>query len=249
MAGLEPRKTAALSWRDKKTYRPGDTARLQVRARLPAPPCSRWKPTACARRAVMLEKNTAEFEVPVTAAQVPNAWCTMTLIRPAQAEAVWSAHRASGVIALVVDPPEPHLAVTVDAPARVLPQTPLQATITVRDHAGQPAQGAVTVMAVDEAICMLTDFATPDPAAEFLRCRGLGVNDYDLYAELMPVTEDAVETVPRAGGGAGAELRRRLNPIKANRFKPLALWQADLPWMAMAAPPRRICPNSMAKRA
>ncbi len=218
-----------LAW-DKKTYRPGDTARLQVRAPFAGPALLTVETDRVREaRVVMLEKNTAEFEVPVTAALVPNAWCTMTLIRPAQAEAVWSAHRASGVIALVVDPPEPHLAVTVDAPARVLPQTPLQATITVRDHAGQPAQGAVTVMAVDEAICMLTDFATPDPAAEFLRCRGLGVNDYDLYAELMPVTEDAVETVPRAGGGAGAELRRRLNPIKANRFKPLALWQADLP--------------------
>jgi uncharacterized protein YfaS (alpha-2-macroglobulin family) len=59
--------------------------------------------------------------------------------------------------------------------------------------------------------------------------RGLGVLPYDLYSELMPVTEEQVEGAPAPGGDGEDGLRKRLNPIKANRFKPVALWQAALP--------------------
>ncbi len=180
-------------------------------------------------RRVTLEKNTAEFEIPVTADYAPNAYCSLTLIRPAEAEAVWSAHRAIGAIVLPVERPGSRLLVAVEAPAIARPQAALDAVVTVRDETGQPARGAVTVMAVDEAICMLTAFATPDPDRVFAAQRALGVAPFDLYAELMPVTDEQTETVPAAGGDGDAALRRRLNPIKANRFKPVALWRAAVP--------------------
>ena len=218
-----------LAW-DRKKYQPGETARLQVRAPFAGPALLTVETDRVREaRVVTLEKNTAEFDVPVADAYAPNAWCTLTLIRPAQAEAVWSVHRALGAVALEVDRPDAQLQVALEAPAAARPQAPLAATVTVRDAEGNPAPGAVTVMAVDEAICMLTDFATPDPADVFMARRWLGVTPYDLYAELMPVTEDQLESVPKAGGDGEDELRRRLNPIKANRFKPVALWQAALP--------------------
>lgn len=218
-----------LAW-DKEKYRPGETARLQVRAPFAGAALLTVETDRVrAARRVTLEKNTAEFEVPVTADYAPNAYCSLTLIRPAEAEEVWSAHRAIGAIALPVEWPGSRLAVAVDAPAVARPQAALEAVVTVRDEAGRPARGAVTVMAVDEAICMLTAFATPDPDRVFSAQRALGVAPFDLYAELMPVTDEQTETVPAAGGDGDAALRRRLNPIKANRFKPVALWQAAVP--------------------
>jgi uncharacterized protein YfaS (alpha-2-macroglobulin family) len=218
-----------LAW-DKESYRPGETARLQVRAPFAGPALLTVETDRVREaRRVTLEKNTAEFEVPVLADYAPNAYCSLTLIRPAEAEAVWSAHRAVGAIALPVEWPGSRLRVVVDAPAVARPQAVLDAVVTVRDEAGNPARGAVTVMAVDEAICMLTAFATPDPDQTFSAQRALGVSPFDLYAELMPVTDDRTEGVPAPGGDGGDALRRRLNPIKASRFKPVALWQAALP--------------------
>ena len=218
-----------LAW-DKKMYRPGETARLQVRAPFAGPALLTVETDRVREaRAVTLEKNTAEFEVPVTADCAPNAYCSLTLIRPAEAEEVWSAHRAVGALALPVELPGRRLQVTLAAPAVARPQAALEAVATVRDEAGQPARGAVTVMAVDEAICMLTAFETPDPDQVFSAQRALGVFPFDLYAELMPVTDEQTETVPAAGGDGDAAMRRRLNPIKANRFKPVALWRAAVP--------------------
>ena len=218
-----------LAW-DRERYRPGETARLQVRAPFSGLALLTVETDRVQEaRVVTLEKNTTEIEVPVAEAYAPNAYCTLTLIRPAQAEAVWSAHRAIGVLALPVDRPGHGLRVALDAPASARPQARLSGTVTVRDEEGRPAQGRVTVMAVDEAICMLTAFETPDPAKTFRAPRALGVTPFDLYSELMPVTEEQVEVAPAPGGDGEDGLRRRLNPIKANRFKPVALWQAALP--------------------
>ena len=218
-----------LAW-DKERYRPGDVARLQVRSPFAGPALLTVETDRVREaRVVTLEKNTAEIEVPVEEAYAPNAYCTLTAIRPAQAESVWSAHRAIGAIALPVDRPGRALKVAIEVPSAARPQARLDGCVTVRDEAGNPARGAVTVMAVDEAICMLTAFETPDPAKVFLAQRALGVTPYDLYAELMPVGEEEVAKTPAPGGDGGDELRRRLNPVKANRFKPVALWKAALP--------------------
>lgn len=215
-----------LTW-NKARYCPGETALLQVRAPFAGPALltvetDRVRET----RVVTLEKNTEELEVPVEASYAPNAYCTLTMIRPATAEAVWSAHRAIGAVPLMVDRPGHGLQVKLEVPAVVRPKTFLSGTVTVRDEEGNPAVGRVTVMAVDEAICLLTAFETPNPASVFNAQRYLGVNAYDLYGDLMPVTEDQMETAPAPGGDGEDGLRRRLNPIKANRFKPVALWQA-----------------------
>ena len=215
-----------LTW-NKDRYGPGETALLQVRAPFAGPALLTVETDHVREmRVVTLEKNTAELEVPVEASFAPNAYCSLTLIRPATAEAVWSAHRAVGAIPLMVDRPGHELHVKVDAPAVIRPKTSLMGTVTVHDEGGNPVSGRVTVMAVDEAICMLTEFETPNPATVFKAQRYLGVNLYDLYGELMPVTEDQMEAAPAPGGDGEDGLRRRLNPIKANRFKPVALWQA-----------------------
>lgn len=218
-----------LAW-DRERYVPGDTARLQVRAPFAGRALLVLETVRLREaRVVVLEKNTAEIEVAVDESFAPNAWCSLTLIRPAVAEAVWSAHRAIGTIALPVERPNRALQVTMEAPSIARPQTPLAGTVTVRTGDGSPAAGRVTVMAVDEAICLLTAFRTPDPVKIFAAQRALLSGAYDLYSELMPILEEELESTPTPGGDGEDGLRKRLNPIKANRFKPVALWMASLP--------------------
>lgn len=217
-----------LSW-DRETYRPGDTARLLVKAPFSGQALLTLESDhVITTRVVVLEQNTAEFEIPVESAYAPNVYCVLTLVRPAVAESVWSPHRAMGAIALPVERPGRRLTVTAETPAVQRPQSTLTARLTVRDEEGQPVQGAITVMAVDEGICLLTAFETPEPNRIFTAQRRLGVLAYDLYHELMPIVEDELAVAARAGGDAGDALRRRLNPINAKRFKPVALWRADV---------------------
>jgi uncharacterized protein YfaS (alpha-2-macroglobulin family) len=212
---------------DRESYRPGDTARLLIKAPFTGTALLTVESDrVLEQRVIALEKNTAEIEVPLREDYAPNVYCTVTLLRPAVAESVWSAHRALGAIAVPVEPENRRLEVALTVPATNRPQAGLPVRLSVRDGRGAPVAGAVTVMAVDEAICRLTAFATPDPLDVFLAQRRLGIEPFDLYRELMPVLADELESAASAGGDDDAGLQRRLNPIKANRFKPVALWQA-----------------------
>lgn len=214
---------------DRKTYRPGDEAKLLIKAPFSGLALLTIESDrVLTQRLVKLEKNTAEVQVPVLADYVPNVYCSLTHIRPAVAESVWSAHRASGSIALAVEPPSRRLTVAIDAPATNRPQAKMTMKISVRDENGKPVAGDATVMAVDEGICMLTAFQTPDPMKTFFAQRRLGIDLFDLYAELMPVIDDAIAGSSHIGGDDGSSLRKRLNPIKANRFKPVALWSSNV---------------------
>ncbi|MEI6178326.1 MAG: MG2 domain-containing protein, partial [Verrucomicrobiota bacterium] len=184
-------------------------------------------------RYVVLEKNTAEIDLDIKASFAPNVHCTVSVIRPAVAESTWTGHRAFGSIPLRIIPANHRMNVAVDVPATILPQSTLKAKVSLKDDAGQPADGEVTLVAVDEAICMLTSFKTPSPLAWLYEIRRLGVTSHDVYSELMRVLDESVLSgdshISGDGDGDGnadaAELlTRRLNPIKANRFKPVSLW-------------------------
>jgi hypothetical protein len=214
---------------DRKVYRPGETARLLIQAPFSGTALLTVESDrVLEQRVLRLEKNTAQIEIPVLAGYSPNVYCSITLLRPATAESVWSAHRAAGTIALPVEPPGRRLTVALETPSGARPQAPLPVRVTVRDGNGAPATGEVTVLVVDEAICGLTEMETPDPMRVFLGLRRPGVAGFDLYSELMPVLEDKITGVARAGGDAESALLKRLNPIRANRFKPVALWRSRL---------------------
>ena len=215
---------------DRKGYHPGETARLLIKAPFSGLALLTLESDRVLEaRLVTLEKNTAEVELPVRAEFMPNVYAVISLVRPAVAEAVWSAHRAVGAVALPVEVSGHRLAVTLEAPAEIRPQSDL--TVKLRTVAGEdPGRGvpaAVTLMAVDEGICRLTDFATPDPIRAFLAQRALAVGSHDLYSLLMPLlTEDQAVAAAHIGGDGGAgALMRRLNPVRASRFRPVALWR------------------------
>jgi len=217
---------------DKPEYAPGDTARLQIRAPFAG---QAWVSLQQARvfenRLLTMTNNTAEIEWTVSAAFAPNVEVAVSVVRPAVAESVWSAHRASGIAPLRVCPPERRLKVSVAPEAPVWrPQSAMPVRVLVTDAAGQPAQGAaVTVLAVDEGVCLLTEYKTPDPCAYFLATRAGGLAFYDMYQQLMPITDDALAgTASHVGGDGDSDLLKRLNPVAARRFKPVALWRANV---------------------
>lgn len=221
---------------DKERYHAGETARVMVKAPFSGNALLTIESDRVrTSRLVTLEKNTAEIDVPIASDYFPNVYCTLTLLRPARAESVWSTHRAIGAVALSVSRPADALRVHVDAPATIQPQSSFETTVTVVDSDGNPATGEVTLMAVDEGICLLTEYETPDPNSIFSAQRRLAVNAFDVYSELMRIIDDEIEGASAAGGDMETGIRRRLNPIKANRFKPTALWHAPVKLDAQGA--------------
>ena len=222
---------------DKREYAIGENAKLTIQAPFSGTALLTVESDKVLfSRVILLEKNTAEVDVEVKENFAPNVHCTVSVIRPAVAEEVWKSHRAFATVPLRVTPAAHRINVALEAPQTIQPQSKLRAKVLFKDDAGQPVDGEVTLVAVDEAICMLTSFKTPNPLAWPYQLRRLGVESHDIYSELMEVFDESVldkNSHPSGGDGdgegEGAErLSKRLNPIKANRFKPVALWASRI---------------------
>jgi len=162
--------------------------------------------------------------VHVTDACRPNAFVTATVVRPIDPGAKWQTHRAFGLTRLNIDPADRRLNIAVAAPPELRPLQSLDVGLAVTDSAGRPvSNAAITVAAVDEGICALTDFTTPDPLGFFTADRALAVRSSDLYSLLMPESPKTSSV----GGDAGEAISsRHHSPVTARRVKPVALaWE------------------------
>jgi uncharacterized protein YfaS (alpha-2-macroglobulin family) len=167
--------------------------------------------------------------VKVTDACWPNAFISATVIRAIDPNAKWQTHRAFGVTRLNVDSSSRQLQMTIDAPEVIRPLQSMDVGAKVTDSEGNAvANAAVTLAAVDEGICSLTDFKTPDPLKFFSSRRALGVQSADLFGLLMP--EVAKPDGQREVGGdkPEADSGRYHSPVGARRVKPVALAWAEV---------------------
>ena len=218
---------------DKPAYAPGDTARVLVKSPFPGKALLTVETDRIQLAEVLtLEKNTAEFSFPVSAALAPNAWCSATVVRRTAPGGQWAVQRAYGAAAVPLDNKARQLAVELTSPEETRPGKPLRVALRVRDAAGAGRKAEVTLAAVDEGICQLTRHQTPDPWAFFFARRGLGVSTSDVFALLMPEPEKRRVGADSAPGGDGEEGGgydpRLLNPVAVERVKQAALWMGAI---------------------
>jgi len=183
---------------------------------------------------VDLQTNTHELAIPVDASLAPNAYCRAIVIRGAKPGEQLAAQRACGIIPIIVDTSARRVTVELNAPGQVRPDAELPVEIYLKDAAGAPVQGEVTLAAIDEGICRLTRMETPDPFEFFHGKRRLAVAASDIYSLLMPEVERAGPGSDSEAGGDGPGAKgsefdpRLLNPIRAKRIRPVALWQSNV---------------------
>jgi uncharacterized protein YfaS (alpha-2-macroglobulin family) len=174
----------------------------------------------------VLDMPASHVVVPVTITDAcrPNAFASATVIRPIDPDAKWKTHRAFGVTRLAIEPTDRRLNLAIDVPKEIQPRRSLDIAVDVTDDAGNPvSNAAITLAAVDEGICSLTNFATPDPLGFFTARRALGVDSSDLYGLLMPESPRPDGTSATGGDGGGRAAARHLTPVVARRVKPVAL--------------------------
>lgn len=174
---------------DKPAYTAGDVARITV-----TPPAagsgyllleSSEGPLWWQAISVPAEGKT--FELPIDAAWARHdLYLSAQVIRPGERQAQVTPKRAVGLLHLPLDRSSRKLAVTLDAPEKMRPRQPLKVRVSARNADGSiPAQARILVAAVDVGILNITSYATPDPFAGFFGRKGYGVDQVDVYGQLI----------------------------------------------------------------
>ena len=212
---------------DREGYVPGDVAKVVVRS----PFAGRLgffveNDGVLVRRVLEMTGNTAELAVPIGPDFGPTAYVSAIVIRPLRRGEPGAVHRAVGICPIAVADPETRLTVKLSVPAEVRPNEPVSVPFSVVRGASAPGAGAqVAIAAVDVGVCRLTQFETPDPWGFFNAKRRLVEQTSDVYSWIHPeFAADSVGSSSTPSGDGDSSGSRLLNPIRAKRVTPVALW-------------------------
>jgi len=174
---------------DKPAYQAGEIAQVTV------------TPPAAGRGWLLLESSEGplwwqEIDLPeggkTVELPVSQDWARHDLylsalvIRPGERKAASVPKRAVGVLHLPLSRTERKLELTLQAPEKMRPRQPLAVKVSATDSQGAAASGAkVLVSAVDVGILNITDYKTPDPFAALFGRKGYGVDQMDVYGQLI----------------------------------------------------------------
>lgn len=165
---------------------------------------------------VEVKNNIAEVQFDLTETHYPNVYCTASVVRSQMTDSPEQLYRAYGILPITLDVPN-KLAVHLESPSKTRPETTVEVQCTVKWGDQPLANTLVTLAAVDEGVCQLTNFASPDPFQFFYGKESLQVNSQDIYRKLIS------ETPP---GGKNAPSSRSSSPITnpLSRPKIVSMW-------------------------
>jgi len=168
---------------DKASYKPGETAQIQLRApfageALVAIATDRVLST----RVVSIPADGKTIKIDVDPEWGAGAYVLASAFRPGRNQERGPG-RAVGVAWLAVDSSPRTLQVQMQVPDKVTPRQKVEIPVTLSNLSGVTAY--LTVAAVDEGILTLTDFKTPDPVDYFFGKKRLQVELRDLYGQLI----------------------------------------------------------------
>ena len=207
---------------DKPNYRPGETAKLFVKA-----PFAGEAELAVASdrivslRALSLPAGGATIDIPVDAAWGSGVYALVSAYRPSDMPGPQQRGpgRAVGVAWLGIDSSPRTLIASLAAPAVARPRSPVEIPVKVTGlAAGEEAY--VTFAAVDEAVLKLTEFENPAPEKYYFGKRQLGVELRDLYGRLIDARANAVGVL-RSGGDSFAKRSVAGLPDKSSKIAAL----------------------------
>jgi alpha-2-macroglobulin len=205
---------------EHKIYKAGEQAKIQIKA-----PFSGKALVTVERekiydyQIVEFKQNTGVITIPVKEEYKPNVYVSMHLIRSIKSLEKRAPVRAFGTVPLMVDCSDRKLEIGFEVPAEVRPNRDLEVQVKVNNGS---ANTYLTLAAVDEGICQLTNFVAPNPSDFFYGKRSLNIESYDLYSMILP----EVDASGASNSPAGDEdvRKQNLNPVSVKRVKPVALW-------------------------
>ena len=183
---------------DKERYKAGDTLKVTL-----TPPHAGRGVLLVESDKLLYSKNIdakpgATFEIPVTADwERHDVYVSALVFRPGSAADKVTPARAVGEAYVTMDRSARRVAVDIDAPKQMKPETELPVTIKAGALAGKAAWA--TVYAVDVGILNITRFPVPDANDYLFAQRRLGIDAYDLYGRIIE-SYDGTNAKLRFGG-------------------------------------------------
>ncbi|MEN9974193.1 MAG: hypothetical protein RLZZ282_199, partial [Verrucomicrobiota bacterium] len=218
---------------DKKSYQPGETARVLVLSPIEGTALVTVEREKVLRSfLVPLMANHPIIEIPLTDDDAPNAYVSVLIVKGSKESA--RQHKAPqlrlGYCELLVANRRDSLAVTLDQPAESYrPGDSVTLTGTVTLANGKPAPGAeVTLYAEDEGTLAVMGYETPNPMHYFYRPRNLGVDagtSFESFLSEDPTMQDFNNKGFFVGGGGDLS---KLADLMRKNFDPCATWAPAL---------------------
>lgn len=158
---------------DKQTYDVGDVAKVLIKSPYPEAKAmfTVEREGVLSRRLVELRGSVVTIDVPITEDMVPNVFAGVLIMRPRVKEGGLETgddpgrpNARIGLVKLNVEKKTKRLAVEVKTDKKdYQPRETVKVDLAVKDSAGKPASGEVTLYVVDEAVLRLTSYEVPDP--------------------------------------------------------------------------------------
>lgn len=166
------------------------------------------------------------FRFPVSATMVPNAFVSLSLVRPRTGPPgkkldLDAPDLRVGLAEIAVRPAASPLTVTLDARPKATAGSDVEVAVEVRDAAGQGVASEVALFAVDEATLRVTGYTLADPLTGLFRRLPPAFAWEDLRRALMKRTEEPLAPSAGGDGGSAAASRRQ---VEQERFDPTPLW-------------------------
>jgi uncharacterized protein YfaS (alpha-2-macroglobulin family) len=216
---------------EKKTYRPGDTARLMIK--------SPWEKATVlltteregirSRRTFTLTSTQQTVEVPITDADIPNVFVSVLLVKGRSV--AFSTEDSSdpgkpsfrlGYAEIAVEDVRRRLALEVSAEREEYrPAETAKIQVSVKDASGKPDSAEVTLWAVDHGVLSLTGYQTPDLLPSVWVRKGLEVLTEDSRQRIVSRRVLTPKGAEEGGGGGDAEGPG--SPVRKD-FRVLAFW-------------------------
>ena len=148
---------------DRKSYEPGESARLIVRGEtITGPVLVTKEGQHVSWYRVLRPTPTESIEVPIEDGDVGDVFVSIAYLREGRL------HRAERRLGVAATSRTLHVAVIADQ-AVSRPREPGTFNVMVTDHAGQPVRAQVSLAVIDEAVYGVKADDTPDPVRHFYR--------------------------------------------------------------------------------
>lgn len=215
---------------DKPAYKDGDTARVTV------------TPPAAGKGYLLVESSEGplwwqavevpaegrSFEIPIARDWARHdLYVSALVVRPGERKAAITPKRAVGLLHLPLERSERKLSMELQAPEKMRPNQVLKVRVQARDASGAPAGRArVLLAAVDVGILNITDYQTPDPFAGLFGRKAYGVDQLDVYGQLIEAGQGRLASLAFGGDAALAGGGKRPDTsvtIVALQSQPLTL--------------------------
>jgi uncharacterized protein YfaS (alpha-2-macroglobulin family) len=231
--------TSFVSWRqenndrielvtDKKSYKPGDTARLLI----PSPFQGQVKALLTVERGhihshrlLMLRSNSEQVEIPILSEYAPNAYVSVVIVKGMDRTNPVPSYRV-GYVNLDISTEEKELTIQIIPDKTTSYQPASKATFDLRamDHQGRGVEAELSLQLVDLAVLALTDETQGALLDHFYRKRGLGVRTGATLA--ISVDRYRQQAQPPAGKGGAGGLED--SDVIRKRFLDTAYWNAEV---------------------